>query len=149
MIRSSRTKRRKIKECLDMIISETESYLSISSCSNLVLTVSNSISYEHPMELMTFSSHDATLNVDSEPANCIDPPEIVSEPLNIIKHEPLQIEVDFKNDLASWAVEFKIPLNAVNGLLSVLNKHDCFSELPKDSRTLLGTFQNKSILFEQ
>jgi len=147
MIRSSRTKRRKIKECLDMIISGTESHPPTSSCSNLVPPVSNSISYEHPMELMTLSSYYATLNVESEPANCIDPPEIVSEPLAVIEHEPLPIEVDFKTDLASWAVEYKIPLNAlnaVNGLLFVLNRHDCFSELPKDSRTLLGTFQNKN-----
>lgn len=143
MIRSSRTKRRRIKECLDMIISKTESHPPTSSCSNLVSPVSNSIPYEHPMELMTLSSCDATLNVDSEPANFVDLPETV------IEHEPLPIEVDFKNDLASWAVEYKIPLNAVNSLLSVLNRHDCFSELPKDSRSFLGTFQNKNYPFEQ
>lgn len=144
MIKSGHTKRRKIKECLDMIISTTENHPPTSSCSNSVPPVSNSISYEHSMELMNFSSCDATLKINSETANFIDLPENVIEPTTIIEQESLPIELDFKNDLASWAVEYKIPLNAVNCLLSVLNKHDCFSELPKDSRTLLGTFQNKS-----
>jgi len=142
MIKSSRTKRRKIKECLDMIISTTENHPPTSSCSNLVPPADNSVSsYDHPMGLMTFSSCDSILNVDSEPSNFIDPPANIIEPFTDI--EPLPV-VDFKDDLASWAVEYKIPLNAVNGLLSVLKKHDCFSKLPKDSRTLLGTFQNKN-----
>ncbi|KAL5238871.1 hypothetical protein ACI65C_006281 [Semiaphis heraclei] len=128
-----------------MIISSTENHPPTSSCLNLVPPVNNSISsYDHPMELMTFISCDSTLNVNSEPSNFIDPPPAnVIEPITDIEQKPLPV-VDFKNDLASWAVEYKIPLNAVNGLLSVLNRHDCFSELPKDSRTLLGTFQNKS-----
>lgn len=144
MIKSSRTKRRKIKECLDMIISTTENHPPTSSCLNLVPPADNSISsYDHPMGFMTFSSCDSTLNVDSEPSNFIDPPANVIELITDIEQEPLPV-VDFKDDLASWAVEYKIPLNAVNGLLSVFKRHDCFSKLPKDSRTLLGTFQNKN-----
>jgi len=46
--------------------------------------------------------------------------------------------------IAKWAIDFNIPHNAINSLLSSLRKHSCFSELPKDSRTILNT-NNKSI----
>jgi len=41
--------------------------------------------------------------------------------------------------LATWAVEYNIPHNAVNGLLKGLKKHDCFNYLPTDCRTILKT----------
>lgn len=130
MIKSNRSKMRKIKECLDFIISSTENHPPTSSCSNLVPPIHNSLSsYDHPMGLMIFISCVSTLNVDSELSNFIDPlPANVIEPITDFEQQPLPI-VDFKNDLPSWAVKYKIPLNAVNGLLSVLNRHDCFSEL--------------------
>jgi len=44
--------------------------------------------------------------------------------------------------IAKWAIDFNIPHNAINSLLSSLRKHSCFSELPKDSRTILNTNNN-------
>lgn len=44
--------------------------------------------------------------------------------------------------IAKWAINFNIPHNAINSLLSGLRKHSCFSELPKDSRTFLNTNNN-------
>lgn len=41
--------------------------------------------------------------------------------------------------LASWAMQYNIPHNAVNGLLKGLKQHDCFDHLPVDCRTLLQT----------
>lgn len=41
--------------------------------------------------------------------------------------------------LADWASNSTIPHVHINSLLSILRQHDCFAELPKDSRTLLQT----------
>lgn len=41
--------------------------------------------------------------------------------------------------IAEWAVNLKIPQNALNSLLVILRKHTCFENLPKDSRTILQT----------
>lgn len=46
--------------------------------------------------------------------------------------------------IASWAIDYKIPHNAVNGLLKGLKMHDCFNNLPIDCRTILNTPINKS-----
>lgn len=51
-------------------------------------------------------------------------------------------EVPFEEDtlfdkLSDWARKFNIPMNATSSLLSLL--HDYHPELPRDSRTLLGT----------
>lgn len=41
--------------------------------------------------------------------------------------------------LANWAVYHNVSHSAVNDLLTVLKTHNCFNDLPKDSRTLLQT----------
>ncbi|XP_026466750.1 uncharacterized protein LOC113370294 [Ctenocephalides felis] len=46
---------------------------------------------------------------------------------------------DARQFLAEWAVNYQIPHNAVSALLKGLKLHDCFSDLPADSRTLLKT----------
>lgn len=46
--------------------------------------------------------------------------------------------------LASWAIDYKIPHNAVNGLLKGLKMHDSFNNLPIYCRTILNTPINKS-----
>ena len=42
-----------------------------------------------------------------------------------------------QTDLAKWAVDHKLPHNALGGLLAILGKW--FADLPKDPRTLLHT----------
>lgn len=44
---------------------------------------------------------------------------------------------NFKNSIRNWALEYNVPQNALNGLLIILKKHNCFINLPKDSRTLM------------
>jgi len=44
-----------------------------------------------------------------------------------------------KHELASWAINFNIPRNALNELLLILKKVPGLSELPKDSRSVLIT----------
>lgn len=44
-----------------------------------------------------------------------------------------------KNKLREWNISFGIKANALTALLGILRSHDCFSNLPSDSRTLLKT----------
>lgn len=41
--------------------------------------------------------------------------------------------------LLTWSLNYNIPHNALNGLLLILRKHHCFSNIPIDSRTILHT----------
>lgn len=43
------------------------------------------------------------------------------------------------SEISQWALMHKIPHNSINDLLCILKKHKCFSMLPKNARTLLGT----------
>lgn len=45
----------------------------------------------------------------------------------------------FSSLIAQWAVSFNISQNALNGLLKLLKRHNCFEALPIDSRTILKT----------
>lgn len=44
-----------------------------------------------------------------------------------------------KKKLREWNISFGIKANALTALLGILRSHDCFSNLPSDSRTLLNT----------
>lgn len=48
---------------------------------------------------------------------------------------------NLRNSIKIWAIEYNVPQNALNGLLTILKKHSCFINLPKDSRTLMHTTQ--------
>jgi len=41
--------------------------------------------------------------------------------------------------LATWAIQFNVSNACLSSLLKYLGKHNCYSELPKDARTLLKT----------
>lgn len=136
MIKSNRTKRRKIKECLDMINNSTTNVPSISNSFDSIL-VSHSSSLLEPIisdklsvESITSNSNNSDLLINNTITTLVEPTET------------LPTEFTFNNKIAHWSVQYKIPLNAVNGLLSVLRSHKCFLDMPKDSRTLLGTFKN-------
>lgn len=54
--------------------------------------------------------------------------------------EPKMYATDsFKNNLANWSIENNVEHKTLNSLLLLLRDHKCFSDLPKSSRTLLGT----------
>lgn len=55
---------------------------------------------------------------------------------NISDHYP---DYSIQNFSTSWAVEYNIPHNVVNGLLKGLKKHECFNDLSADCRTILKT----------
>ena len=48
-------------------------------------------------------------------------------------------QLDLKGELRSWALESKISHKHFTSLLKLLRKEPCHSDLPSDSRTLLGT----------
>lgn len=156
-IESVRTKRRKImKE-----ISDVEEMLSHS----------NSLEYEPPENVLEInnlnlmplfkydnltSSSKNQYNISNEfPSNAS-----TNLPLPVINtyNEPTDTHIFNKDKLfinsskqfsvqeflASWAIDYKIPHNAVNGLLKGLKMHDCFNNLPIDCRTILNTPINKS-----
>lgn len=154
MIKSNRTKRRKIKEYLDVINSLPENnFPSTSSYCNPTLVSEPIISDDFlPRGSRSLSSDDTTVfpNIESEiifGSTTVFEPETITEPETHVELETLATILPFKDKLAHWSVEYKIPLNATNGLLSVLKSLDlndfkCFLNLPKDSRTLLGTLTN-------
>ncbi|XP_077280128.1 uncharacterized protein LOC143907321 [Temnothorax americanus] len=51
----------------------------------------------------------------------------------------------FPNENQYWAKQFKIPHNAINSLLSILNKNTN-TQFPKDSRTLLKTPKSTNVI---
>lgn len=57
----------------------------------------------------------------------------------------IEEEIDFMNDLSSWALENKLTHRSVTTLLKILRKHGR-TELPRDSRTLLKTPRDLTII---
>lgn len=51
----------------------------------------------------------------------------------------------FAKSLAKWAVERNITQRSLTPLLWLLRSHDCFSGLPRDARSLLGTPRNTAV----
>lgn len=164
MIRSARTKRRKIKNEIDIII-ECNLY-ETNNCE--VLNAENEIYNKSEIKSNVFhqsinndvssTNFSSTSTVKADLANIILPQytifskiptldKTVSEQNNIHKSRlnnltPDLIILDFLSD---WATTFNIPQNAVSGLLKGLKKHTCFSHFPVDCRTLLDTSKQTSL----
>lgn len=71
-----------------------------------------------------------------------DRPEILDK--QQYSNVPIIDDIEFNNNsfesgLAQWALLNKITHTALSGILTILKKHECFSGLPKDARTLLKT----------
>ena len=64
-------------------------------------------------------------------------------PLLFIEQQPQQT---FKEKLASWGVDCRVPHVHVNKLLSILKSHPCHADLPVDARTLLKTPRKVSLI---
>jgi len=146
---SERTKRRRIREEVDFILYETESYTNSNSyfenkstsdsVAELVLTegavqlpANTSEKYSNRNEKNTDSleTSDETLSIHNDINNYYH-----DEQLPIL-HTDLCSEIKCK--LAEWAVNFNIPQNAVNGLLPIFKSIPGLAEIPKDARTILN-----------
>jgi len=151
---SSRTKRQKMKEEFDFFSDSTNFGIgnNLELEQNIILDnnvkiIEKSISQEVRQcpQTVTSSSH---VNVDHLDNECVDS-------INTNDNLPLQNESDsttsgsdnnymlsncsFSSEISQWAVMHKIPHTSINDLLFILKKHKCFTMLPKDARTLLGT----------
>lgn len=69
---------------------------------------------------------------------CSNSNNIKERDINILKSY-----TNLSNNLAQWAIEFKISHIALNSLVSILNKYNC--TLPCDTRTLLKTQRKASV----
>jgi len=53
----------------------------------------------------------------------------------------ISLDLKIKNNLTTWALQYNIPHNALNGLLLILKEIPGLEKLPKDSRSVLKTRQ--------
>lgn len=162
MIKSDRSKRRKIRKELCSLSSRYSTFPNI--CNNLDdnvefhvdpratlinknqdpptsvmcprLNVSNNISPSPTEASFNLSS---SMNIDVDPVSLHD--ELTLS--NICMH-PSSETLPVEDQIAHWAIQFNIPHNAVNSLLKCLNTHKCFNHFPSDCRTLLATPSNTS-----
>jgi len=163
MIQSSaRTKRRKIKNELEIINSlyyetdncvvlnaETEIYNNNEIKSNVISqqSINNNVSSTNFSSTSTVNANLANiiLSQDTTLSKISTSNQTFSEQVqNSIDHNspPRSTTLDF---LSNWATTFNIPQNAVSGLLKGLKEHKCFSHFPVDSRTLLATPKQTSL----
>jgi len=147
MIKSKRSKRRKIKNELDIL-------QEISVCSTLNEEATHVL---EPQEIETtvlnssFSSIDSSQNslnqiTQNMPINSNMVEILPSCMSNNIFSTPLSDNFSIKDFLKHWAIQFNIKQNAFDGLLKGLKTHECFKNLPNSSRTILETPTNSSNL---
>lgn len=147
MIKSTRSKRRKIKNELDIL-----QEMSVSRTLNEEDTyVLGHQEIETPVLNSSFSSiNSSQVSVNLIPqhmpinSNMV---EILSACIsNNIPTTALSNKMSIKDFLKHWAIEFNIKQNAFDGLLKGLKTHECFKNLPSSSRTILETPTNSSNL---
>lgn len=152
MIKSNRTRNRKIKEERDLVNNlftldhGTKSDTFIDSCnirlqdnSNIpILTLDNLTPRLDPN--LASSVHQPHSNSILSNISTVDN---WSEKQSTDNNSSLVLDTttlpNFDDGLAHWVVNHNVPMITVNSLLSLLRTHKCFSSLPKDSRTLLHT----------
>jgi len=147
MIKSTRSKRRKIKNELDILqeisvcstLNEEDTY--VLEQQEIETTVLNS----------SFSSIDSSQNsLNQIPQNMPINSNMVEILPSCISNNtfstPLSDNFSIKDFLKHWAIQFNIKQNAFDGLLKGLKTHECFKNLPNSSRTILETPTNSSNL---
>ncbi|CAI6344091.1 unnamed protein product [Macrosiphum euphorbiae] len=149
MIKSERTKKRKIQNELNILeLIETNKITSnqLYCSKNLADNHENS-----PLHDNDPSNISPDVYVPQHLQNitpCITPtilnepnvmPEYSENTVNQLPESGFQDAVSIKDFIASWSITFNVPHNAVNNLLKGLKKHKCFKDFPVDSRTLLAT----------
>lgn len=106
----------------------------------------------HKPSILAFTSDQPINNVESTEYTATSTPEELNchqvlPDHNIITSKvtatPLSPKYDSNKEtiekLINWSVKYNIKRSAVSSILSILKVHQCFQELPKDSRTLLKT----------
>ncbi|CAI6358346.1 unnamed protein product [Macrosiphum euphorbiae] len=162
MIRSYRSKRRKIQEELEFLnnnrptilnsvkplnepVLDTNNVLKSSSVPSSNLTKSNVLDSGENYIFDTKQKNN--IFIENPIVNqCV---ESTYDITNNVGTSPTTY--NFKNDserlklnLANWAIERNVAQNTVNDLLSILKQHKCFEEIPSDCRTLLSSSSSKT-----
>lgn len=151
MISSERTKKRKIKNEIDYTLNAIygksndifhEVSPSVNLCENnyeSLITVPNVLSpkVSSPVIKIPDTVLSSTCTSNTFPVE-------LSDNLcdNVGESSIIQQDFSLKDFLASWSLNFNISHIALNGLLKGLKNHECFKDLPVDSRTLLSTPKN-------
>jgi len=138
MIKSERTKKRKIQNELSIIeligtnqITSDQLHSSEKHCDS----DENSSSYDKPSNIST----DVNLQYNAPSVLNVIPEYSENLTVNQFPESFLQEDESIKSFIANWSITFNIPHNAINDLLKGLKKHKCFKDFPVDSRTLLAT----------
>jgi len=171
MIRSYRSKRRKIKEelaflnnqatilnsvkssdkSLNKSVPVTNNVLQNSPVPYATLTNSNVLdSHENPsFEIQQYQKHKQKRKTFIENPIVDQCVESAFDITNNVESSPSTNNVSddseiLKLKLANWAIERNVAQNTMNDLLSILKQHKCFAEIPNDCRTLLGSSSSKT-----
>ncbi|KAF0761989.1 DUF4806 domain-containing protein [Aphis craccivora] len=119
MIKSNRTRNRKLKEERDLVNNLFLLDQGIKSDTSLV----NSS--------QAFHLNNKSQEIDDAPKT-----QTIDNGNSLVLDTHTTTLPNFDDGLAHWAVNHNIPMTTVNSLLLLLRTHKCFSPLPKDSRTL-------------
>lgn len=142
MIKSQRTKRRKIRN--DLIAFNNNNLSETHSHTELITTDDKLITNES-LPCQYIQNNDALIlrpQVEPVISNCLSTPMFTcSTSTEIFEKSESEKIKDF---IASWAIQYKIPDNAISGLLSGLKNHECFQSIPIDGRTVLCTPRQSS-----
>lgn len=109
---------------------QSTSNKSIAGCSDVI---NNSI------DDVCVTEHDTNVDNESSAASS-------SSSLSLADIDNSFIKSSFRERLATCFVDNNVTHTQSNNILSLLRTHPCFSNLPKDVRTLLHTPQNRIIL---
>jgi len=169
MIRSYRSKRRKIQEELAFLNDRTTILNSIKPLNELVLDTNNVVKSSFVLSSTLTKSN----VLDSDENYTLDiqhyQEQTNKEKNNIFIKNPILnqcVESTFnitnnvgtssntnnfvndseilKSNLANWAIKRNVAQNTLNDLLSILKQHKCFAEIPNDCRTLLSSSSTKT-----
>lgn len=143
MIRSYRSKRRKIQEELSFLNShkipnEELPTINDNVISPRILSTSDKLNISGLINL----EHILNDNVDAEENN------IILDNSNNSDIESNKISISdtpeyLKSKIANWVIQCNVPHTTANILLSILKEHKCLKSFPIDCRTLLHSTSSK------
>lgn len=84
-------------------------------------------------------------NLSNSSSSSIEQGNVPDIPVESAYSETSADDLNILGEIASWATKGNVSHSNVNGILSILRKHPCFSHFPKDSRTLLHTPRSYSV----
>lgn len=142
---SNRTKRRKRKGELESFSSDSNSFYDQLCSTSITNEPNNSLNISEPLKNCMFTiNKEINLETIIETKSADVFSFINNHSTNIISSEndsdnSYVSSIDIISELPHWALSHKIAHSSFNDLLSILQKHTCFSSILKDARTILHT----------